>query len=58
MPAAEQFLRPKTLESHAPALQSFGKCGFRHGRVNHKIFEYVGPKDETVDRIESFWSML
>jgi len=41
-----------------PSFQNLGECGYRHQRVNHKIFEYVGPTGCTINRIEGFWSML
>ena len=37
---------------------SLADCGYRHERVNHDSRQYVGPRGETVNRVEGFWSML
>jgi len=59
-PIIQNYVLPGTSvhTDFGPSFQNLGDCGYRHERVNHKIFEYVGPTGCTTNRIEGFWAML
>jgi transposase-like protein len=59
-PLIQSYVLPGTnvhTDQHS-SFQNLGDCGYRHSRVNHKAFEYVGPSGETVNRLEGFWAIL
>jgi len=59
-PIIQAYVLPGT-NVHTDLSNSYlnlGECGYRHERVNHKLYEYVGPTGATVNRIEGFWAML